>query len=315
MGQEFFENAKIQTKNLASSKISVYIKESDIRDVLSAIAILMDSSMIYLEEPVDITFKISNVTPKAALELILQSNNLSYLEDQNLIVVGQTENLQQKFFNQMILTRFDLKYISSSELKDLISELNVTPQVITVKENPQSIWIQGTPQVLSKINELIRAVDKSENSQDLVLFPFRLKNISAADAAERLELFEFDQVKTISFNYSKFGKDIMVICPAHQKTKVVRALEGLDWQGLNQEPQKITLPIDSATGPYAYGILRGRRELLKKIVDGLRANPEAIEISDIMYDDNGEEYRVLLVTGSPDFIQLVKDTLELIKSP
>src|SRR5690606_12602724 len=124
--------------------------------------------------------------------------------------------------------------------------------------------------------------------------------ISAADAAERLELFGFDGVKTISFNYPEFSKDLMVICSPQQKTKVVRALEGLDWRGLNQVPEEITLPVDAAYGPNAYDILRSRRDLLIKIVDGLNKNPNAIEISDILWDDEGEQYRLLLVKGSPD---------------
>ena len=49
--------------------------------------------------------------------------------------------------------------------------------------------VSGPPQALSKVKELIDALDRPENTQELTLFPFKLNNISAADAAERLELW------------------------------------------------------------------------------------------------------------------------------
>lgn len=315
LGKELSANIENERAQLAPSNIYLSVKDSDIRDVLSIIAIHMDLNAIFLEEPVRVTFEVNNVEPIVALELMLQSNSFSYIKNKDIIIAGELSKLQQKFFDQMMITRFDLKYISSGELKKLIQELGIAIENITVEENPKSIWLQGTPQALSKVKELIDALDRPENTQELTLFPFKLNNISAADAAERLELFGFDGVKTISFNYPEFSKDLMVICSPQQKTKVIRALEGLDWRGLNQVPEEITLPVDAAYGPNAYDILRSRRDLLIKIVDGLNKNPNAIEISDILWDDEGEQYRLLLVKGSPDFIQLVKNTVELIKSP
>ena len=64
----------------------------------------------------------------------------------------------------------------------------------------------------------------------------------------------------------------MVICSPQQKKAAegrIRALEGLEWRGLNQVPEEITLPVDAAYGPNAYDILRSRRDLFIKIVDGL----------------------------------------------
>jgi len=301
--------------SLANNNIALNVKESDIRDVLSAIAIYMNSCVIYLEEPFQVTFNIEDVEPITALELLLQSNDLSYIKDSDLIVVGKIDKLQKEFFNQMILTRFELKHISSKYLEGLIKDLDISIQIITIDENPRTIWAQGTPQALSKVKELISALDKPENSQDFTVFVFNLNNISAADAAERLELFEFDDVKTITFNYPELGEDLMIICPIHLKTKVTRALEGLDWRGLGVEPQTVILPVDSATGPYAYDVIKARRDLLIKIMSELNDNPDAIQISDRLWTEEGEEYRVLLVKGSPDFIQMVKEMVELIKSP
>ena len=83
------------------------------------IAIHMDLNAIFLEEPVRVTFEVNNVEPIVALELMLQSNSFSYIKNKDIIIAGELSKLQQKFFDQMMITRFDLKYILLVQLQKI----------------------------------------------------------------------------------------------------------------------------------------------------------------------------------------------------
>lgn len=108
-------NSESQGDKLEPGNIYLSVEDSDIRDVLSIIAINMDCSVIFLEEPVNLSFEVNNVEAVVALELILQKNNFSFIKNKDIIIAGEVGNLHQKFFDHMILTRFDLKYISSEQ--------------------------------------------------------------------------------------------------------------------------------------------------------------------------------------------------------
>ena len=77
MGQSF-ENAKIQTKSCQQQN-SVYLKESDIRMFYLPLLYLWTQYDLF-EEPVDITFKISNVTLRLHWNLYFKAI-ICYLED------------------------------------------------------------------------------------------------------------------------------------------------------------------------------------------------------------------------------------------
>lgn len=176
--------------------VSINMVNADIRDVLSAIAISMDSSIIYLEEPAKVTFSIKDVSPVDALALLLQSTTvageqLSYLVSGDIIIVGSNEKLHRDFFNQMALTRFRLNYITSEELGSYIDLLDIPVKKIVLSDSRKYIWAQGTPQALAKVSSVIDTLDKAENfegevlSSQINLKPFYLTYITA-DRLEKL---------------------------------------------------------------------------------------------------------------------------------
>lgn len=151
LDKELSANVKNQEGKLEPDNIYLSVKDSDIRDVLSIIAIHMDSSIIFLEEPINLTFEINNnVEPDVALELLIQSNGFSYIKNKDIIIAGKIDSLEQNFFDQMMLTQFDLKYISSNVLKKLIKDLGIITENIIVEENSQSIWVQGAPKLSAR---------------------------------------------------------------------------------------------------------------------------------------------------------------------
>ena len=363
--------------------ISLDMRDADLRDVISTIAYYLDSYAILLEEPVRVNFQVKDMEPHKALGLLLQTLGLSYIQDGELLVIGQLSKLQNEFYSQMMLTRFNLKYISSDNLESQIQKLGIPIQIVTIDKNPKAIWVQGPPQSLTKVKEIINMLDKAENatessklvsvklknittdklapviteldlpvqvitipdimgtlwlqgakvdvdnavsvissldvaessSDQYTLFLFKLRNTAAKDAVERLELFGFEGVKTVSFSYPEFGKDILVLCPKDMKTRVITALEGLDLRGLGDSPSQIMLPVYSATGPDAVDVLEARRSLLIQLMDELSDDRNVIDVSDDILTRDGEEYRVLLVRSTVEVINKVKNMVELIDSP
>ncbi len=176
--------------------MSINMVDADIRDVLSTIAISMDTSIIYLEEPVNITFKARDLEPKEVLGLLLQSttadgNQLNYIDSDGIIIVGSNEKLQKDFSNQMALTRFKLNYITSAELSGYLDTLDISIKKIVLSDSKKYIWVQGTPQALTKVSSVIAALDRAENfdreilSTEMNLKSFDLTYITA-DRLEKL---------------------------------------------------------------------------------------------------------------------------------
>jgi type II secretory pathway component GspD/PulD (secretin) len=176
----------------AGGKISLNVKNTDIRDVLSAIALGLDINIIFMEQPTRVTFKINNVTYLTALEYFLKSNGLGYTISDNIIIVGKSETLEKDFLNKQLIARFDLNYITAGQLSAKIDNLGIPVKQVVFNENEKMLWAQGTSQQLSKIKELVLMVDIPENMvkeppspgedpepEVVKLVPFKLEHIDA----------------------------------------------------------------------------------------------------------------------------------------
>lgn len=366
------ETRALANGKTSSSTISIQVREADLRDVLSALAVKTKTSIILMEKPTKITFQAENVSPMKALELMLQGEGLSYIQDGKLLVVGKEEKLHERFFNQMTLTRFDLLFITADQLEDLIGKFGVPVKGISLDANEYSIWFQGTPQSLSKVRELINAVDVPENAaieisdlefreimtyaitpsraaelvseagiplnryiamgnrllvfdrkvlerweqfeaiisevdninaREQSVFLFTLHNTLAKDAAEMLEVFEYEEVKTITFNFPELTRELLVICPPELETEVYVNLVNIDG-----ERKKIKAVITSAKGEYARKEIIAKRKLLSEMT-GISTN--SMNISDNLSGDVSKPHYVLWTETTPDRVQLLR---ELVKS-
>lgn len=211
---------------LATGNISIDVVNADIRDVLTAISMKLCVQILYIDEPIRVTFKIENVSPIRALELFVQTYSLSYIKDGNLIIVGKLERLQTDFYKQMVITRFNLQYISADTLKGIISSLGIPLQQISMTANPQILWIQGTPQAVYKVAMLVDEVDIP--GQQATLVSHTLQNVSAQYASDRLVQFGFQGIQIITLNYPEFSKNLVIVVPAHLAAPVKTALESID---------------------------------------------------------------------------------------
>jgi len=168
--------------------ISVDFRQVDLRDALSALAVQMGKNIILLgdDEPEEISFKAKNLTAAEALELLIQKQELSYVQQDNTIVVGDPGALDANYYNQMILARFDTYYVPAEKIKMLINELAIPQKNIIVEENPHVVYVQGTVPALEKVSELINNVDTEENSLSVDFKTLQLYLISPERAVELL---------------------------------------------------------------------------------------------------------------------------------
>ena len=99
--------------NVSPQRISINVHDADVRDVLSAVAVNMGYSIVYSGDVSTITMKLENVTPAAALDYLLKSMGLSYLQEGSTLVVGKRETLTSDFARSISITRFNLAHITS----------------------------------------------------------------------------------------------------------------------------------------------------------------------------------------------------------
>ncbi|NPV72425.1 MAG: energy transducer TonB [Pelotomaculum sp.] len=151
--------------------VSLDLRGADLRDVLSALAIKLGVNIVVVNtKPVEVNLKADGVTARQALEMVVQSNGLAYLQSGDLIVVGEAGSLRKDFFSQMILTRFDTWYVPAAKIIAMIKELGLDDslKVLSIDTNPNVFWAQGTVQSLRKVRELVSAVDTAENRESAV---------------------------------------------------------------------------------------------------------------------------------------------------
>lgn len=360
-----------QEAKAASHQISMEVRNADLRDVLSALAIQMDTNIVLVEEPVTVTFSVQNVSPMQALELLLQTLGLSYIRDRNLLIVGSEDKLQASYGTKQTIVRFDLVYLRADQIRPLLSELDIPVKSIAFENNPFSIWVWGTPRDLVIVRELLEAVDRFENitfdgEEELVLnyrefqaytveparlaemaknagvpleryitlgnrllvfdsqilaywdefhkvmreldtiearsssiFTFKLKHVVARDGASRLAAMGFSGVRTVTFNFPEFSKELIVICPPELESQVYAALITID-----TAPEKISAPITFSTGEFARQELQAKRRLLAEMTS---IPISSMHISDNISGDPDNPHYVLWAHETPDNIKLLQD--------
>lgn len=182
--------------------ITLDLWEADPRDALSLLALKMGSTIILApkdEKPAKITFRVENVTPERALELLVQKLGLAYLEKEDVIVVGDPARLKESFFGEMHLARFDTQYVTSATIKQLLKELEVPIQILVIETNQYTLWAQGTAQALRKTRELVNAVDRPENavghSKNTLSLEYRLLSPTQISSTRLVELLDRAGVK------------------------------------------------------------------------------------------------------------------------
>ena len=172
-------------------EISITMLNASVSDILSMIAINLNEYIFYVGQEDTVTFILDNVKPRKALELFLNAvqpsgQKLSYIRDGDILIVGPADLLQNNFFNEITLTDFKLNYIPADVLSSQISALGFNFNNIYLDTASNHLFVQGTPQELAKVAELISILDKKEYFPDeltaetkVILKQYDLKYITA----------------------------------------------------------------------------------------------------------------------------------------
>ena len=171
-----------------SDAVTIDIRDADIRDILTSLSVAVKKSIIYTEEPVRLSFSVTGVSPIKAFELLAFSANLSYIEQDNIILVGKDGTINANFYTMLPITKFDLSYISAVEISEQVDRLAIPVKKITMDSAQKRIWVQGSPHALAKMRELVYVLDRPENIDPappqepeplLSLSPIELKYVPA----------------------------------------------------------------------------------------------------------------------------------------
>lgn len=166
--------------------LSIEFQQADIRDAFSALAVKMGATIILAQEQAGnnqsmrVDFKVSNVTPMQAVNMLAQINGLETISRGNIIIVGKKDTLDKNFYDQMILARFRTKYVSAEELKQAFEDLKLDARVTYSSVDTNSVWVEGTAQTLSEVRKIINAVDTADNSLSMDYRTIPVTNISTA---------------------------------------------------------------------------------------------------------------------------------------
>ena len=191
--------------NVSPQRISINVHDADVRDVLSAVAVNMGYSIVYSGDVSTITMKLENVTPAAALDYLLKSMGLSYLQEGSTLVVGKRETLTSDFARSISITRFNLAHITSGELTSNIQKLNLPVTVLTMEANEKALWVQGLPADIAKVRELVRLLDVKENAPKAASVTSSSQSGSttgttAADTVKQLSSIKLKYLTAYEFN-------------------------------------------------------------------------------------------------------------------
>ncbi len=177
------------SNSIVSTSITVKAKDSNVKDLISSIAYNAGYTVIYCGTGTEtITVDLEKMSPLKAIDYVTRLVGLSYLKDGNTILVSTAADLNSKFVDSLVLTKFSFKYITYSELLSQASALGLANmKTVSQSNNGRDVWISAYPKEMAKLAELIEILDAPENisvgsnSIAAAFTPIELEYISAAE--------------------------------------------------------------------------------------------------------------------------------------
>lgn len=149
--------------NSGYGNVSVDFNSVDLLSALSAIIKYTDYTILFVGDTQEITVNISDVTPLTAIDYILRLVNMSYIKNDDTLIVGTTSVLNASFIDKATLAKFNLKYITTDVLKEQLGVLGVSVNFIEVGDSNRECWVNAYPMELATIRELISLLDNKTN--------------------------------------------------------------------------------------------------------------------------------------------------------
>lgn len=173
----------------SSSRLSLNLVDANVKDALSAIARNAGYTIIFVgDATTTLTVNLEQMSALKAIDYVTRLAGLSYLKDGNTLMVGTTAELNEKFVDKVVMTKFTLKYITVGVLQTQASALGLSNvQYVSTEADDSTVFVSACPKELAKIQELIRLIDVSSNinaGAALVAANFKEINLNYITAEE-----------------------------------------------------------------------------------------------------------------------------------
>ncbi|MDR0434266.1 MAG: LysM peptidoglycan-binding domain-containing protein [Gracilibacteraceae bacterium] len=285
-----------------SSSISVDVREVDIRDVLSALAMSTGTNIVYKGGSAQVSLRMENVTPLAVLDYVTRLANMTYQRRGATIIVASRGDMRNYFYEQEAVTNFKLSYLTGAEVSERIKE-GFLPSSVTLLYRERggvggrNLWAKGLPEELAQMRQIIDLLDTSEllsGGSDAVPDHLRFIQLSYLNASE------FSAILA-SLGYSPGlvmqddSMNLLYVGEDEDFAVVARIQEIVD---VKQTSTTVKRVIDFSTDPdEGYKRLQIRRDLICEMTG---ISPSRFYISsNIAKSGDGTRY-IMYLRGTPE---------------
>ncbi|MDP4152400.1 MAG: LysM peptidoglycan-binding domain-containing protein [Bacillota bacterium] len=157
-------NINVEPESESLEDISIDFRNTDIRDILNVISNFSNKRILYIGQPQKISITASVVSYIKALNLITEkANNLSYLVDNDVVIVGPKDRLQNTFIYEELATKLKLSNLNAQQLIEVTDSLGIETRSVKVnKKDAHILLIEATPRNIAYAMLVSRMIDKKE---------------------------------------------------------------------------------------------------------------------------------------------------------
>ena len=239
----------------SSSRLSLNLVDANVKDALSAIARNAGYTIIFVgDASTTLTVNLEQMSALKAIDYVTRLAGLSYLKDGNTLMVGTTAELNEKFVDKVVMTKFTLKYITVGVLQTQASALGLSNvQYVSTEADDGTVFVSASPKELAKIQELIKLIDVSSNinaGAALVAANFKeinLEHITAEEFSSLLSSLGLDPgIVVASRPYTLYT---FVTGSALADIKTIKAVIDKPLTGANLGASKSDQVVEPSTTP------------------------------------------------------------------
>ena len=239
-------------------KMSINLKESDIRNVLTMIGELTGLNIVISPNIEDtITANLENVTVKAALDAILKPNNYSYFVQGNIIIV---KDLDTQLIGEIESVVIRLKYINSNDLQAPLSTVLTSRGTVQSflpvasmagQTGPPNMAIvsdvqENIPRILSMVKQLDKPIKNINIAIKFIETQLDTSKSYGVDWTNSPIQLGGTSNDTVNFPISMNNITIATLNPA-QLTSALKVMQARGRSKLLSSPQVTTLDNHQAT--------------------------------------------------------------------
>jgi len=143
------------------SKVYLDFRDADIREVARVLSKISGVSILVSEDvKANVTVNIEGVTWRVALELILRTYNIAYIEKDNFIVLVSYEKIQLEQDKTPLTTNIiTLNFVDIDAAKSYLKAILSKRGTLEGDPRTNSLIITDTPDLISKAKEIVYQLD------------------------------------------------------------------------------------------------------------------------------------------------------------